>query len=70
MFDDLREMVQEMESYCQQVVMLGSGFDARPWRLPLNATRWFEVDRKAVILEKEKQLLKCDAALSFKVRNV
>ncbi|KAK9805049.1 hypothetical protein WJX73_006997 [Symbiochloris irregularis] len=41
----------------QQVVMLGAGLDARPWRLPLAAgIRWYEIDRQEVLRVKEKIL--------------
>jgi O-methyltransferase involved in polyketide biosynthesis len=41
-----------------QVVLLGAGMDARPWRLPLppGRVRWIEVDRGDVIAAKKKAL--------------
>ncbi|EFJ49541.1 hypothetical protein VOLCADRAFT_89847 [Volvox carteri f. nagariensis] len=42
---------------CLQVVVLGSGLDARPWRLPLPpGVRWFEVDRGDVLAAKRARL--------------
>ncbi|GLC40669.1 hypothetical protein PLESTM_001099500 [Pleodorina starrii] len=42
---------------CLQVVLLGSGLDARPWRLPLPpGVRWFEVDRRDVLAAKQARL--------------
>jgi len=65
MFEDVRERVGMTESTCQQVVILGSGFDSRPWRLSLGATRWFEVDLKEVILEKQRLLHSAKASTSI-----
>jgi len=41
-----------------QVVMLGAGMDARPWRLalPPGRVRWIEVDREDVIAAKRRAL--------------
>ena len=41
-----------------QVVLLGAGMDARPWRLPLppGRVRWIEVDRADVIAAKKRAL--------------
>lgn len=42
---------------CEQVVILGSGFDARPYRLPeMQAIRVFEVDHPATLAEKQRRL--------------
>ncbi|PNG99553.1 hypothetical protein TSOC_014666, partial [Tetrabaena socialis] len=39
------------------VVLLGSGLDARPWRLPLPpGVAWFEVDRRDVLAAKRARL--------------
>ncbi|GMH39408.1 hypothetical protein BSKO_07306 [Bryopsis sp. KO-2023] len=47
-----------------QVVLLGSGLDARPWRLDLRGgVHWFEVDRSEMIMEKQNLLLKAKAAI-------
>lgn len=70
MFDDVRVIVGNAESTCQQVVMLGSGFDSRPWRLSLGATRWFEVDLKEVITEKQRLLKTANASVALEVEKV
>ena len=69
MFDDIHDVVSATECYCQQVVNVGAGFDSRPWRLPLGATRWFEVDLKKVITEKQRRLDLAGASTSLQVRS-
>ncbi|GMH33704.1 hypothetical protein BSKO_01538 [Bryopsis sp. KO-2023] len=52
-----------------QVVLLGSGLDARPWRLDLHdGVHWFEVDRSEVVTEKQTLLLKAKAAIGSQDR--
>lgn len=46
----------------RQVVVLGSGMDSRPWRLPLPpGTRWWEVDRPEVLAVKRRAVRKAGA---------
>ena len=48
----------------RQVVMVGTGMDARPWRLPLPpGTGWWEVDRRDVLSAKRRALRKAGAEL-------
>ncbi|KAG2501560.1 hypothetical protein HYH03_000067 [Edaphochlamys debaryana] len=47
---------------CLQVVLLGAGLDARPWRLALPpGVRWLEVDRADVLRAKQAQLRRLGA---------
>ncbi|GFR48857.1 hypothetical protein Agub_g10811, partial [Astrephomene gubernaculifera] len=49
---------------CLQVVLLGSGLDARPWRLALPpGLRWLEVDRRDVLAAKQARLRALGAEL-------
>lgn len=49
---------------CRQVVMLGSGMDTRPWRLPLPPnTSWFEVDKPDVAAAKAAALARAGVQL-------
>ncbi|KAI8467476.1 MAG: S-adenosyl-L-methionine-dependent methyltransferase [Monoraphidium minutum] len=49
----------------RQVVVLGAGFDARPWRLALpEGVAWFEVDLPEVVAAKRAQLQRLGAALA------
>lgn len=48
---------------------LGSGMDARPWRLVLpDGLKWFEVDWAIVVDLKRKLLREAGAAMDAKVR--
>ena len=48
-----------------QVVVLGSGLDSRPWRLPLpSRVAWYEVDWPECIANKRAQLQTIHAATS------
>ena len=52
LFDDL--MTEAIERGLEQVVILGAGFDARPYRLRcLKTTRFFEVDRPSTSRTKQ-----------------
>lgn len=52
-------------SQCRQVVVLGAGMDARPWRLVLpQGVTWFEVDLGNVVNLKKKLLKDAEAAMS------
>ncbi|GLI68040.1 hypothetical protein VaNZ11_012363 [Volvox africanus] len=54
---ELLATLRRAERPCRQVVLLGSGLDARPWRLPLPlGVRWFEVDRTDVLAAKQARL--------------
>ncbi|CAD7703856.1 unnamed protein product [Ostreobium quekettii] len=54
-------------SQCRQVVSLGSGMDARPWRLVLpDGLKWFEVDWAIVVDLKRKLLREAGAAMDAK----
>ena len=46
-----------------QVVSLGAGLDARPWRLPLPGVAWFDVDGAEVVAEKTRALAELGAEL-------
>jgi methyltransferase (TIGR00027 family) len=40
----------------RQVVVVGAGYDMRPSRLPLGDTRWYELERAAILEAKRKRL--------------
>ncbi|CAM9157129.1 unnamed protein product, partial [Ectocarpus fasciculatus] len=48
----------------RQVVVVGAGMDARPYRLDLPDAHWFEVDMPAVIKAKESILSSLDPSLT------
>lgn len=51
-----------------QVIAVGSGLDARPWRMDLvEGIQWFEVDSSNMVDSKRKILRECRAALTSKV---
>jgi methyltransferase (TIGR00027 family) len=43
-----------------QTVLLGAGYDSRPWRLPL-ATRWLEVDHRATLARRQRRAARLPA---------
>lgn len=66
LFAELREAVLSTDGdFCQQVVVIGSGFDSRPWRLPISSVRWFEVDFKKLLQDKIRLLRSVNASFSF-----
>jgi methyltransferase (TIGR00027 family) len=49
----------------RQVVVLGAGYDSRPWRLPLpSGVRWYELDLPGVVEAKRKLLDQLGAGLA------
>lgn len=62
----LRNSARGLSGPPRQVVVLGSGMDARPWRLPLPPrTVWLEVDTADVVLAKRHGLENAKADLSL-----
>ena len=49
-----------------QVVVIGAGMDARPYRLDLPDTHWFEVDMPVVVETKETLLSSLDPSLTIR----
>eukprot|EP00210_Caulerpa_lentillifera_P000748 g723.t2 len=71
LFIKLREAVHSNEvERCQQVVEVGSGFDSRPWRLPISSVRWFEVDSKELLKNKIHLLQSANASFSFQYNDI
>lgn len=53
-----------------QVVLLGAGYDSRPWRLALpppalHTVKWFEVDHASVIMRKQILLQQAGAQINI-----
>jgi methyltransferase (TIGR00027 family) len=58
----LRNSARGLAGPPRQVVVLGSGFDTRPWRMALPPmTKWLEVDLPEVVRAKRRRLRACNA---------
>lgn len=54
----------------RQVVILGAGFDTRPWRLKLpSGVHWYEVDLPDVVAAKRRQLAQLGASFASACAN-
>lgn len=58
----LRNSARGLAGPPRQVVVVGSGFDTRPWRLALPPmTKWLEIDSDDIVRAKKRGLASCKA---------
>lgn len=62
----LRNSARGLAGPPRQVVVVGSGFDTRPWRMALPPmTKWLEIDVPDVVNAKRRRLRSCNAELKM-----
>jgi methyltransferase (TIGR00027 family) len=50
------EVARALGQGTEQIILLGAGYDGRPFRFGGGAVRWFEVDRPAVLADKRRRV--------------